>query len=53
MAGPSEKFEELCDRHEKAWQIYETNRFTVRGTTGRPDYMGIFVEVGYVKPNIP
>ena len=43
--GPPDQFEDLIDRHEAAWEIYETNRFTVRSTGGSPDKMGLFAKV--------
>jgi len=42
--GQSEEFDDLVDKHEKAWSIYETNRFTVKSPSGYPDSMGIFTK---------
>ncbi|GAM83378.1 hypothetical protein ANO11243_013650 [Dothideomycetidae sp. 11243] len=41
-SGPSADFDTHCDRVLHAWQIYETNRFTVRSSSGARDQMGMF-----------
>lgn len=48
IAAGSEPFEALVEQYERAYSIYETNRFTLRSSDGLNDRLGIFPDVSSV-----
>ena len=43
--GSNGSIDELVKDHEKAYAIFETNRFTLRSSDGSPNRLGIFPNV--------